>query len=412
MAMGRQATLFDFHDPTEFEPDEFTKTIILRLADPTRRKRDRLERAIERAHMVTTEASHRFPSVPPERWGTAHATNSTWYNWAKELDHGLGNHTASENIQRVREAFRRWQSGGYTGSKPRFDRADRCSFHNEQPQFPVHNGRYYLSLPLAAGRGERELLPLRTGRYSREWVDAIRSGTISPEFAGAITQGSISTGRGELLRRDRHYEFHQAINGTVSLIANPTTAIGVDVGLTNVAVTGAITEEGKTGAELWSGSEMANMRDRFYDRKRNAQSEGEYEQIRDQDARYVEHECNRISREVVEWAMRFDRPMIVLEDLTGIRDTFIQRKREHTSDERRALHSWPFRKLQEMIDYKAREAGIPVREIDPRNTSKRCNECGHVADDNRNGIHFACVNCEYRVNADVNGAFNIAGTPG
>ena len=50
---------------------------------------------------------------------------------------------------------------------------------------------------------------------------------------------------------------------------------------------------------------------------------------------------------------------VVIEDLTDIRETFIKREKEHTPEERRVLHSWPFRKLQGMIEYKAREAGIP-----------------------------------------------------
>jgi putative transposase len=61
-----------------------------------------------------------------------------------------------------------------------------------------------------------------------------------------------------------------------------------------------------------------------------------------------------------------------------------------------------------MIEYKALEAGIPTEMIDPRNTSKKCNECGQTADSNRDSVYFHCTDCGYQVNADVNGAFNIA----
>ncbi|XGI82931.1 zinc ribbon domain-containing protein [Halorutilales archaeon Cl-col2-1] len=74
---------------------------------------------------------------------------------------------------------------------------------------------------------------------------------------------------------------------------------------------------------------------------------------------------------------------------------------------KRSLYSWTFRKLRSMIEYKAEEEGIPTEDVEPSLTSQTCNECGSH-DTRRDGIHFACHDCGYSVNADVNGAFNIA----
>jgi len=252
-----------------------------------------------------------------------------------------------------------------------------------------------VSLPMAAGRGERELLPLRDGDYLREYADDIRKGT-------------VSKGRAELVREAGVYRLHQAIRTDVEVLTNPQLMVGVDIGLTNLAVAAAVDSAGKHGAELWSGSQAAEVRNRFSQQKQQAQSDGEYEQIRDDEARYIEHVCHTISRAVVDWTLTYDRPKIVLEDLTDIRETFIRREREHTADERRALHSWPFRKLQDMIEYKATESGVPVSYIDPRHTSQICNECGHKSEANRSGVQFACESCGYQVHADVNAAINIA----
>jgi IS605 OrfB family transposase len=333
--------------------------------------------------------------IPKAQWATAQPGDSTWYAWAKAMDHGLSNKTAHENIQRVREAFRSWQSKGYDGERPTFDTDGRCTFDHEQPRYKEHDGSLYLSLPFAAGRGERELLPLPDSPYVSERV-------------GHIQSGEWSNGRGELLRRGDRYEFHQTVAYDVEVLATPKTSVGVDVGLTNIAVAGAVRDGSRVGAELWSGAEMAEMRQRFNDRRASAQREQRVEAIKDEERRYVNHVCHEISREVVEWAAEQRRPEIVLEDLTDIRETFIRRQREHTPDERRALHSWPFRQLQDYIEYKATEAGIPVRYIDPRDTSRTCAACGHTASENRQQIHFECVECGYQVNADVNAAFNIA----
>ncbi|MHB8147834.1 MAG: RNA-guided endonuclease InsQ/TnpB family protein [Vulcanimicrobiaceae bacterium] len=61
-----------------------------------------------------------------------------------------------------------------------------------------------------------------------------------------------------------------------------------------------------------------------------------------------------------------------------------------------------------MLDYKlAWRGGLLVR-INPRNTSRTCPACGHVAAENRTTRErFCCVNCGRTENADVNAAINI-----
>ncbi len=50
-----------------------------------------------------------------------------------------------------------------------------------------------------------------------------------------------------------------------------------------------------------------------------------------------------------------------------------------------------------------------VEKINPANTSRRCNACGHVAPENRESqAVFLCVACGHSANADVNAARNIA----
>jgi putative transposase len=47
--------------------------------------------------------------------------------------------------------------------------------------------------------------------------------------------------------------------------------------------------------------------------------------------------------------------------------------------------------------------------VDPRHTSQRCSRCGHTARNNRRSQSvFICRQCGYHLNADLNGARNIA----
>jgi putative transposase len=56
------------------------------------------------------------------------------------------------------------------------------------------------------------------------------------------------------------------------------------------------------------------------------------------------------------------------------------------------LGNWAFADLGAKIKYKATEAGLPVVEVDPRDTSRTCSTCGHCDKANRKSqSHFLCI---------------------
>ncbi|MFB7166041.1 RNA-guided endonuclease InsQ/TnpB family protein [Streptomyces sp. NPDC056242] len=57
---------------------------------------------------------------------------------------------------------------------------------------------------------------------------------------------------------------------------------------------------------------------------------------------------------------------------------------------------------------KAESAGREVIAVDPRNTSRTCPQCGHVAAENRpTQEKFHCVSCDHTAHADTVGALNV-----
>lgn len=60
-----------------------------------------------------------------------------------------------------------------------------------------------------------------------------------------------------------------------------------------------------------------------------------------------------------------------------------------------------------LLHAKAESAGRVIIEVNPRNTSRTCHECGHVAPENREARRFCCVACGFEGHADVNAARNI-----
>ena len=64
--------------------------------------------------------------------------------------------------------------------------------------------------------------------------------------------------------------------------------------------------------------------------------------------------------------------------------------------------------LRRQLEYKQRWCGGHVLAINPAYTSQKCACCGHTAKENRQSqSQFACLECGYTENADINGARNI-----
>jgi putative transposase len=64
--------------------------------------------------------------------------------------------------------------------------------------------------------------------------------------------------------------------------------------------------------------------------------------------------------------------------------------------------------LTRQLEYKQSWRGGTVVFVSPRNTSRTCPQCGHVASENRlTQSRFVCVQCHYENNADLVGAMNI-----
>ncbi|MDZ7702049.1 MAG: transposase [Halobacteriales archaeon] len=177
------------------------------------------------------------------------------------------------------------------------------------------------------------------------------------------------------------------------------TVLGVDLGVTNLAVT-------STGLFV-SGGELAHWQSEYEKRRGSLQQTGTrwaHENIqsvgRKEDGRFtiLVHEA---SNAIVKEAIEHDCTHIAFENLNDIRER-LPGATWH--------HRWAFRRLFEFVSYKAVEHGIRVRQVDPRYTSQQCSraDCGCTLEENRDGEDFHCLKCGYEVHADYNAAKNVA----
>ena len=177
--------------------------------------------------------------------------------------------------------------------------------------------------------------------------------------------------------------------------------MGVDLGVVNIA-----TEDDGT---KHSGTKVNTVRSRRQRQRKRLQKQGTksakrgLKKMKRKASRFAKDVNHVISKRIAQQAKRTGRA-IALEDLKGIRDRVRLRK-----SQRYALHRWSFHDLTEKIKYKANLAGVAVVMIDPRNTSRKCSECGCIDKKHRKKQDtFLCVPCGFSANADHNAAINIA----
>ena len=175
--------------------------------------------------------------------------------------------------------------------------------------------------------------------------------------------------------------------------------IGVDVGENKLAAT-------STG-KIFGGEKLCDERDRFLAHRKRLQSNGTQSskqllcKVSGRESRHVKHVNHEVSSAIIREAKQAGVSLLALEDLTNIRDRIRAKKRV-----RSRLHRWPFRQLQQFICYKAENAGIEVKYINPAYTSSTCSNCLEIGD--RKKHQFRCNNCGILAHADCNASRNHA----
>ena len=183
---------------------------------------------------------------------------------------------------------------------------------------------------------------------------------------------------------------------------------GVAVDLGETQAMAVIFDNGAT--LLYSGRLIKSIR-RYWNKVRskvkpptaeNKRKSRRFRQIERKESRQVEHLLHILTADFVHRSWLAGVDTIAIGDLTGIRERI-----DYTDELNQRLHAWPFRKIVDMITYKAGLYGIQVMEVGEAYTSQACHSCGEVRKSNRRhrGL-YACA-CGWRVHADVNGVANI-----
>lgn len=194
--------------------------------------------------------------------------------------------------------------------------------------------------------------------------------------------------------------------------------LGIDLGI-NRPVTLA-RSDGKYVPQIELGESMSHTRMQFQKRRRDLSRALKYakgghgrdakmkklDAIRDSEHNYIETMNHKLSRLIIQYCLENLIIKIRMEDLTGI-----------TKDSNEYFFkSWPYFQLQQMIEYKAKEAGIEIEYVVAKDTSKTCHCCGVVHDnarDKEDVSKYTCQTIDCNMfgkvqDADINAAINIS----
>jgi IS605 OrfB family transposase len=212
-------------------------------------------------------------------------------------------------------------------------------------------------------------------------------------------QGRIK-GQADLVYRGGKFYLLCTIEMPEGAPVKPDDVLGVDMGVVNLAT--------DSDGDNYSGAAVEKVRIRHHRNRKRLQRKGTrgakkvLKRLRMRESNFRRHENHGIAKAIVAKAKGTGRG-IALEDLQGIRDRVTVRARQ------RARHGgWAFHQLRTFVEYKAALAGVFVVAVDPRNSSRTCNVCGHCEKGNRpDRDTFRCLRCGYSADADLNAALNL-----
>ncbi len=197
------------------------------------------------------------------------------------------------------------------------------------------------------------------------------------------------------------WELHVVCEVEINAASPGENTAGVDLGICNPAAV-AFPDD----ALLYPGNTLRE--DKHYFQQAEYQTAGDHgpsqkaQWAREKRGRRKDHFLHALSKDIVERCVNHDVGTLVVGDPSGVDDDDWGR---HGN---KRLDNWAYKRLMNLIDYKARERGIEVEMPDERGTSSSCSVCGHKDRDSRveRGL-WKCDRCGVVAHGDVNGADNI-----
>lgn len=366
----------------------------------SQRKKQKIEKAIQRQAEVAESFSQKMPSFSKTQWG-GRPSKSMRHTIRNEYPDNNGvkyTHYLYKTAEHISDIYENWRQEGYQGKRPDFTNMDYlilCNCGTNELTFDLENQG--VQIPLLKEEEKKDWFKMNIGKYQEELLD----------------KAAKISGNSRIVKKNGRYELHQPVElQTPGTDYSAETKISVHLGLDNIATIAVVKDGELLETKFFDGSQVRHYRQEMNEKRRKMQEEGLQEkikQIRNTERKYVEQKNHNISKKIVQTASNYSKPVIKLEDLDEIRQQL--NERVEYKKHRRFLNSWAFGKLQDFIRYKAEKQGVKVEEgINTEDISIKCYKCGEEMDrpyrDNWSLVY--CSDCSEERNADFNAAMNLS----
>jgi putative transposase len=210
----------------------------------------------------------------------------------------------------------------------------------------------------------------------------------------------MKAGEAWILRKNDEFYLNVCFSKTVELMEQNNRAIAVDINENNVAF-------GSTKVIENFKTEERVIRTAYFLKRRRIQLKlgprgGQLiEKYRGREQRRIEDIYHKLAEKIVEKARKEDVTAIILERLKNIR-----KRIRYSKAMNGRLHRWSFRRLQRIIEYKAKLVGLNVVYVNARGTSTLCPICGEKLSPNGHRL-MRCPKCGLEEDRDVIAVRNL-----
>jgi len=283
-------------------------------------------------------------------------------------------YTACQMATSIYKSYRKRKRKGKANGKPTFKKKV-IMLDDHLFKLDLEEGIIKLSTP--SGRLKLEFYPAKYHEKFREW----------------------KIGQAWLVKNQMGIFLHVVFSREVE-VREPKVIVGVDLNENNVTLslpdgefiqiithereirTGYFLKRRRIQKKLKTGKKRKELLEKYGERERNR----------------LNDLYHKLANKIVELAERYGG--IALEDLTEIRDSI-----RYSAQLNGRLHRWSFRKLQSIIEYKAKLKGVSVVFVDPAYSSSLCPICGGKL--SPNGHRVLKCECGFEADRDVVGSWNI-----
>ncbi|MCP1354694.1 RNA-guided endonuclease InsQ/TnpB family protein [Aneurinibacillus migulanus] len=321
----------------------------------------------------------------------------------------------NEAIRRAKKAVSDYQSGS-AKKVPVFKSRLPININNQNWDTKQKNGRWYIGFVVSS---KKKYIPVEENDFVKHYFSFFEPNIVKQ------TKQVKNRRTGEWTEKHVRSDINRAFRCTIQLLRKgeswylaipvevacplstlsilPRTSIGIDLGLRHLAV---VSEPVSGKRQFFSGKEVGYIRRHYRSLRRSLGKKKALRAIMrlgHKESRWMKDYNRKLARQIVDFALQFDRPVIKMENLGNIRETC------HTTNRAdRILHSWSFYQLQQCIVEQAEKYHIRVLFVDPHYTSQMCHVCKHIDKKNRHRDRFHCQKCGHNNHADQNAARNIA----